>query len=84
MNNVVFVSGVQQSDSIIQTCVLSLQSCPTLCNLKGCSLPSSSVHGILQEYWSGLPFPTPGDLLNPGIKPISLTISCTGRQVLYH
>ena len=22
-----------------------------------------------QEYWSGLPFPYPGDLLNPGIKP---------------
>ena len=24
-----------------------------------------------QEYWSGLPFPTPGDLPNPGIKPMS-------------
>ena len=24
-----------------------------------------------QEYWSGLPFPSPGDLLNPGIKPWS-------------
>ena len=22
-----------------------------------------------QEYWRGLPFPSPGDLLNPGIKP---------------
>jgi len=22
-----------------------------------------------QEYWSGLPFPHPGDLPNPGIKP---------------
>ena len=22
-----------------------------------------------QEYWSGLPFPFPGDLPNPGIKP---------------
>ena len=21
-----------------------------------------------QEYWSGLPFPSPGDLLDPGIK----------------
>jgi len=21
-----------------------------------------------QEYWSGLPFPTPGDLLDPGIE----------------
>ena len=24
-----------------------------------------------QEYWSGLPFPTPGDLPNLGIKPTS-------------
>ena len=22
-----------------------------------------------QEYWSGLPFPAPGDLPNPGIEP---------------
>ena len=25
-----------------------------------------------QEYWSGLPFSSPGDLPNPGIKPTSL------------
>ena len=25
-----------------------------------------------QAYWSGLPFPPPGDLLNPGIEPTSL------------
>ena len=24
-----------------------------------------------QEYWSGLPFPSPGDLPKPGIKPRS-------------
>ena len=24
-----------------------------------------------QEYWSGLPFPPPGDLSNPGIEPVS-------------
>jgi len=27
-----------------------------------------------QEYWSGLPFPSPGDLLDPGIKPRSPTL----------
>ena len=27
-----------------------------------------------QEYWSGLPFPFPGDLPDPGIKPGSLTL----------
>ena len=37
-----------------------------------CSLPGSSVHGILrQEYWNGLPFPSPGDLPDPGIEPES-------------
>ena len=25
----------------------------------------------MQEYWSGLPCPTPGDLPNPGIEPVS-------------
>ena len=28
-----------------------------------------------QEYWSGLPFPTPADLLDPGIKPTSPVLS---------
>ena len=27
-----------------------------------------------QEYWSGLPFPSPGDLPDPGIKPRSLEL----------
>ena len=28
-----------------------------------------SVGFSCQEYWSGLPFPSPGDLPNPGIEP---------------
>ena len=28
-----------------------------------------------QEYWSGLSFPSPGDLLNPGIEPKSPTLA---------
>ena len=40
--------------------------------LVDCSLPGSSVVGVSrQEYWSGLPFPSPGDLPHPGIKPRS-------------
>ena len=32
--------------------------------------PGSSVHGIpRQEYWSGLLFPSPGDLPEPGVEP---------------
>ena len=39
------------------------------CDSMDCSLPASSVHGtFIQEYWSGLPFPSPGDLPNPGIE----------------
>ena len=38
-----------------------------------CTLPGSSVFGestgfSRQEYWPGLPFPSPGDLLDPGIE----------------
>ena len=48
------------------------QSCPT---------PWTTAHqaplslGLFQqEYWSVLPFPPPGDLLNPGIKPSSAAL----------
>ena len=36
-----------------------------------------------QVYWSGLSCPPPGDLLDPGIEPMSLYVSSIGRQVLY-
>ena len=62
----------------VYVCVLMAQSHPTLCNPTNCSLPGSSVHGILQA--SGLPFPFPGNLSDPGIKPGLL--HC--RQILYH
>ena len=36
------------------------QSCLTLCDPMDCSLPGSSTHGFpRQEYWSGLPLPSP-------------------------
>ena len=52
------------------------QSCPTLCDPIDYSHPGSSVHGIFQaRYWSELPFPSPGDLLYPLIKPESLALA---------
>ena len=46
------------------------QSCLTFCDPMDCSLPGSTVHGILQaRHRSEWPFPSPGDLPNPGIKP---------------
>ena len=54
---------------------LDAQSCLTLCHPMDWSPPSSSVRGdSRQEYWSGLPCPAPGDLLDPGIKPRSPTL----------
>ena len=40
------------------------------------SLPGSSLSMEFsrQEYWSGLPFPSPGDLPDPGIEPRSTTL----------
>ena len=50
--------------------VLVAQSCLTLCNPMDCSPTGFSVHGFSgQEYQSGQPFPSPGDLPNPRIKP---------------
>ena len=61
--------------------VLVVQSCPALCNPMDCSPPGSSVHEFSrQEYWNGLPFPSPGVFptqdWNPGL------LLC--RQILYH
>ena len=43
-----------------------------------------------QEYWSGLPFPSPGDLSDPGIEPGSPTLKTDylqseppGKPVIY-
>ena len=53
--------------------VLVTQSCQILCDSMDCSQPGSSVRGILQARITGVgsPFPSPGDLPDPGIKPCS-------------
>ena len=56
--------------------VLVTQSYPTLCNPMDCSLPGSSVHGILQARileWVPIPF-SRGDLPDPGIEHGSPTL----------
>ena len=37
-----------------------------------------------QEYWSGLPFPTPGGSSQPRNRTLISCVSCIGRQILYH
>ena len=51
------------------------QSCLTLCNPMDCSPPGFSVHGVFQaRILEGLPFPTPGDLSDPGTEPTTTTL----------
>ena len=52
-------------------CMLVAQSCLTFCDSMDSSSPGSSVHGILQEYWSWLPFPPPGNLPEQESEPES-------------
>ena len=69
---------------------LVANSCPTLGDLMDWTPPGSSVQGIpQQESWNGLPFPSPGDLPNPGIEPTSsalagsfFTIELPGKSYL--
>ena len=62
-------------------CVLVTQLCPTLCDSMDYIARQAplSMEFSRQEYWSGLPFPSPGDLpkqrWNPGL------LHC--RQILY-
>ena len=54
-----------------------VKNLPAMCQPHG--LQPLSVEFSRQEYWSGLPFPYPGDLPDPGIEPRSLTSALAGR-----
>ena len=62
----------EQLNRLTKVKVFVIQSCPAVCDPMDCSPPGSSVHR--QEYQSGLPFPSPRDLPNPGIEPKSPTL----------
>ena len=63
-------------NNFVEVCafMLSLFSCVQLCNPIGCSPPSFSVHGILQEYWSGLPYFPPRELPDQVLNPCLLCL----------
>ena len=51
------------------------QSCLTRWDPMDCSPPGSSVHGIFQqEYWSGVPLPSPSPLALQCYKPPSIVL----------
>ena len=60
----------QSISPILDVVVQSLQSCPTLVTSWTVARQAPLSMGFpRQEYWSGLPFPSPGDLPDPGVKP---------------
>ena len=67
----------QDSVSESEVKVFTTQECLTHCDPMFCIAHQAPLSMELsrQAYWSGLPFPSPGDLPDPGNKP--------GRQILY-
>ena len=73
-NKLLLKGQLRQNVLLTHVCVcVCVQLCPTLCNPMDYSPPGFSVHGIFsrQEYWRGLPFPSPGNLPDPGIELMS-------------
>ena len=64
---------MRDTHTVCRCCCCSvIKSCPALCDPVHCSPPGSSVRVVSQqEYWSGLPFPSPGELPHSGIEPVS-------------
>ena len=65
-------------------CVCGVLSCvPTLCDPMDCVVHQAplSMEFSRQGYWSGLSFPTPGDLPNPVIKHVSLASPALAGRV---
>ena len=66
-------------------CAKLLQSCLTFCNPMDCSLPGSSIHGILQARileWVTMTCSWGSSL--PRDRTHVSYVSCIGRRVLYH
>ena len=61
-------------------CCLVAKCCPTFWHPMDCAQAPLSMGFPRQEYWSGVTFPSPGDLPNPGIQPTSPALA--GR-ILY-
>ena len=63
-------SEANKQAGLVERKVLVPQSCPTLCASWTVALQALlSTEFSKQEYWSGQPFPSPGELPDPGIKP---------------
>ena len=75
----------REVSSMLQLLLLCAQSCLTLCSPKDCACQAPLSMGFpKQDYWRGLPFPTPGDLLNPAIEPVSPALQADYYLPLSH
>ena len=64
---------------------LVTKSCLTLCNLWTVAHQALLSMGFSrQEYWSGLPFPSPGDLPDPRIEPESPALQVDSVPLSLH
>ena len=76
-----------QADSLplSHLCCCCALSCLTLCSPIDCSLPDSFDHEFSRPgYWSGLPFPSSGDLPHPGIEHASLPLHELASRYFLH
>ena len=65
---------------LFRCCCLVAKSCPTLCNPMDWARQAPLSMGFSrQEYWSGLPFPSPGDLPHPGVQPTTPAVQADYR-----
>ena len=67
--------GITKASSTSQTlfgfCLLLLRANSFVTPWTVACQPSLSMRFPRQEYWNGMPYPSPGDLSNPGIEPTS-------------
>ena len=69
----IYNSGTEELYKWSESASEVTQFCPTLCDPMDSSLHQAppSKGFSRQEFWSGLPFPSPGNLPDPGIEPRS-------------
>ena len=71
--------------NVVTSLYACAQSYPTLCGPMAVAHQAPLSMGFpRQKYWSGLQFPTPGDLPEPRIEPTSLESPALAGGFLYH
>ena len=73
-----------KSQNLVRACMLSLFSSVWLCAIPWTVARQAPLYvGFSrQDYWSGLPFPSQGNLPDPGIEPVSLKSPASARSSL--